>query len=147
MMDTVLNLGLNDKTVEGLATLSGDRRFALDSYRRFITMYSDVVMGVHHYTFEDILERHKDDEGYGLDTEMTAGDWETVIKAYKAAIQRELGRPSMCRPWSLVIWARPLLRASPLPAILRRARTHITANSSSMRRAKMWWQAFARRKR
>ena len=92
MMDTVLNLGLNDKTVEGLATLSGDRRFALDSYRRFITMYSDVVMGVHHYTFEDILERHKDDEGYGLDTEMTAGDWETVIKAYKAAIQRELGR-------------------------------------------------------
>jgi len=92
MMDTVLNLGLNDKTVEGLAKLSGDRRFALDSYRRFITMYSDVVMGVHHYTFEDILERHKDDEGYGLDTEMTASDWETVISAYKAAIQRELGR-------------------------------------------------------
>ena len=92
MMDTVLNLGLNDKTVEGLATLSRDRRFALDSYRRFITMYSDVVLGVHHYTFEDILERHKDDEGYALDTEMTAGDWETVIKAYKAAIQRELGR-------------------------------------------------------
>jgi len=92
MMDTVLNLGLNDKTVEGLAELSGDRRFALDSYRRFITMYSDVVLGVHHYTFEDILERHKDDEGYALDTEMTAGDWETVIGAYKAAITRELGR-------------------------------------------------------
>jgi len=69
-----------------------DRRFALDSYRRFITMYSDVVMGVHHYTFEDILERHKDDEGYALDTEMTVDDWETVISAYKAAIQRELGR-------------------------------------------------------
>ena len=92
MMDTVLNLGLNDTTVEGLATLSGDRRFALDSYRRFITMYSDVVLGVHHYTFEDILERHKDDEGYALDTEMTASDWETVIEAYKGAIKRELGR-------------------------------------------------------
>ena len=92
MMDTVLNLGLNDSTVEGLAKLSGDRRFALDSYRRFITMYSDVVLGVHHHTFEDILERHKDDEGYVLDTEMSAKDWDTVIKGYKAAIKRELGR-------------------------------------------------------
>jgi len=91
-MDTVLNLGLNDSTVEGLAKLSGDRRFALDSYRRFITMYSDVVLGVHHHTFEDILERHKDDEGYVLDTEMSAKDWDTVIKGYKAAIKRELGR-------------------------------------------------------
>ena len=68
MMDTVLNLGLNDETVEGLAKLSGDRRFALDSYRRFITMYSDVVLGVHHHTYEDILENHKDDQGYMLDT-------------------------------------------------------------------------------
>mgnify|MGYP000103137613 CR=1 FL=1 len=92
MMDTVLNLGLNDTTVEGLAKLSGDRRFALDSYRRFITMYSDVVLGVHHHTFEDILERHKDDEGYVLDTEMTAGDWEAVLERYKAAVKRELGR-------------------------------------------------------
>ena len=64
MMDTVLNLGLNDETVEGLAKLSGDRRFALDSYRRFITMYSDVVLGVHHHTYEDIIENHKDDQGY-----------------------------------------------------------------------------------
>ena len=92
MMDTVLNLGLNDTTVEGLAALSGDRRFALDSYRRFITMYSDVVLGVHHYTFEDILERHKDDEGYVLDTEMTAKDWDAVIQEFKAAVKRELGR-------------------------------------------------------
>ena len=91
MMDTVLNLGLNDTTVEGLAKLSGDRRFALDSYRRFITMYSDVVLGVHHHTFEDILERHKDDEGYVLDTEMSADDWGTVIEAYKTAVKRELG--------------------------------------------------------
>ena len=92
MMDTVLNLGLNDTTVEGLATLSGDRRFALDSYRRFITMYSDVVLGVHHHTFEDILERHKDDEGYILDTEMSADDWATVVGEFKAAVRRELGR-------------------------------------------------------
>ena len=92
MMDTVLNLGLNDATVEGLAALSGDRRFALDSYRRFITMYSDVVLGVHHHTFEDILERHKDDAGYMLDTEMSAEDWSTVIGEYKQAVKRELGR-------------------------------------------------------
>jgi pyruvate,orthophosphate dikinase len=92
MMDTVLNLGLNDETVEGLAALSGDRRFALDSYRRFITMYSDVVMGVHHHTFEDILEDAKLDAGYSLDTEMTASDWESVIGQYKAAVRDALGR-------------------------------------------------------
>ena len=92
MMDTVLNLGLNDKTVEGLAKLSGDRRFALDSYRRFITMYSDVVLGVHHHTYEDIIENHKDDQGYMLDTEMTAGDWEAVIRQFKEATKRALGR-------------------------------------------------------
>ena len=92
MMDTVLNLGLNDETAEGLAKLSGDRRFALDSYRRFITMYSDVVLGVHHHTYEDILERHKDDQGYMLDTEMRADDWAVVIGAFKAATRKALGR-------------------------------------------------------
>ena len=92
MMDTVLNLGLNDETVEGLAKLSGDKRFALDSYRRFITMYSDVVLGVHHHTFEDILERHKDNQGYMLDTEMKAEDWTEVIESYKDAVKRALGR-------------------------------------------------------
>ena len=92
MMDTVLNLGLNDETVAGLAKLSGDKRFALDSYRRFITMYSDVVLGVHHHSFEDVLERHKDDEGYVLDTEMGEGDWETVIAKYKEVVKRALGR-------------------------------------------------------
>ncbi|HLI65191.1 MAG TPA: PEP/pyruvate-binding domain-containing protein, partial [Caulobacteraceae bacterium] len=58
MMDTVLNLGLNDATVDGLANLSGDRRFALDSYRRFIQMYSDVVLGLDHHMFEEILDDH-----------------------------------------------------------------------------------------
>jgi len=92
MMDTVLNLGLNDETVEGLAKLSGDRRFALDSYRRFITMYSDVVMGVHHHGFDDILDEHKDDKGYVLDTELTADDWAAVIVDYKKFVRAELGR-------------------------------------------------------
>ena len=92
MMDTVLNLGLNDETVEGLAALSGDRRFALDSYRRFITMYANVVLGMHHHTFEDILETFKEDEGYFLDTEITADNWETLIKEYKAAVNKALGK-------------------------------------------------------
>lgn len=91
MMDTVLNLGLNDETVEGLAKLSGDRRFALDSYRRFITMYSDVVLGVHHHTFEDILEIYKDNQGYNFDTELSADDWAVIIDKYKTAVVRELG--------------------------------------------------------
>ena len=70
MMDTVLNLGLNDETVTALAKKSGDRRFAYDSYRRFITMYSDVVLGVGHEHFEELLDRHKDRQGYTLDTDL-----------------------------------------------------------------------------
>ena len=65
MMDTVLNLGLNDETVQGLATVSGDERFAYDTYRRFIQMFGDVVLGVEHYNFEDILADYKDDRGLG----------------------------------------------------------------------------------
>ncbi len=93
MMDTVLNLGLNDETAEGLAKLSGDRRFALDSYRRFITMYSDVVLGVPHSTFEEILEVFKEDRDYALDTEVTAEEWEEVIVEYKAAVADALDKP------------------------------------------------------
>jgi len=93
MMDTVLNLGLNDETAEGLAKLSGDRRFALDSYRRFITMYSDVVLGVSHSRFEEILEAFKEDREYQLDTEITAEEWEEVIVEYKKAVQKVLGQP------------------------------------------------------
>ncbi len=93
MMDTVLNLGLNDETAEGLAALSGDRRFALDSYRRFITMYSDVVLGVPHSEFEEILERFKEDRDYQLDTEITADEWEEIIAEYKAAVKSALGQP------------------------------------------------------
>ncbi|MGN6422531.1 MAG: pyruvate, phosphate dikinase [Asticcacaulis sp.] len=92
MMDTVLNLGLNDATVEGLASLTGDRRFALDCYRRFITMYSNVVLGVSHHSFEDILDDHKDRLGVSVDTDITAKDWEKVIADYKDMVKSELGR-------------------------------------------------------
>ena len=93
MMDTVLNLGLNDQTVEGLAKLSGDRRFAFDSYRRFIQMYSNVVLDLDHHTFEEILDDHKDRLGADVDTDLTAEDWERVVSDYKAAVASELGKP------------------------------------------------------
>ena len=93
MMDTVLNLGLNDETVEGLAALSGDRRFALDSYRRFITMYSNVVLGLSHDDFEEVLDDHKDRLGVTVDTDLTAGDWEKVVADYKAVVEDRLGQP------------------------------------------------------
>src|SRR5438477_1539541 len=92
MMDTVLNLGLNDQTVEALAELSGDRRFAYDSYRRFITMYSDVVLGFEHHHFEDILDTFKDSQGYSLDTDLTADDWVDLVGKYKEAVARETGK-------------------------------------------------------
>jgi pyruvate, orthophosphate dikinase len=93
MMDTVLNLGLNDETVEGLAQLSGDARFAYDSYRRFIQMYSDVVLELEHGAFEEILGAHKDMNEYRSDTELTGDDWKEVVRQFKAAVQREWGKP------------------------------------------------------
>lgn len=92
MMDTVLNLGLNDKTVEGLAKRSGDERFAWDSYRRFIQMYSNVVLNLEHHDFEDILEQHKRDVDVSEDTAITAEGWKKVVAAYKIMVKRELGR-------------------------------------------------------
>ena len=86
MMDTVLNLGLNDETVEGLAKWSGDKRFAYDSYRRFIQMYADVVMGLEHHDFEDILDNFKDSKGYATDTEITADEWKDIIVLYKNCV-------------------------------------------------------------
>ncbi|MDO8296308.1 MAG: pyruvate, phosphate dikinase, partial [Caulobacter sp.] len=93
MMDTVLNLGLNDETVQGLAALSGNERFAFDSYRRFIQMYSNVVLGLDHHRFEEILDDHKDRLGIHVDTDLTANDWKVVVGDYKAAVQQDLGRP------------------------------------------------------
>jgi pyruvate, orthophosphate dikinase len=93
MMDTVLNLGLNDNSVEALANKSGNRRFAYDTYRRFITMYSDVVLGVGHDHFEEILDDHKDRHGYALDTDLSADDWVELIERYKTRVEEESGKP------------------------------------------------------
>src|SRR5689334_5722320 len=93
MMDTVLNLGLNDVTTAGLAKRAGDERFAYDSYRRFIQMYGNVVLGVEHHTFEEILELHKSDLNLESDTQLKAEHWKKVIEDYKAKVQEEIGKP------------------------------------------------------
>ena len=93
MMDTVLNLGLNDATVEGLAAASGDARFAWDSYRRFIQMYSDVVLGLDHHLFEDALEIIKEDNGFFEDIEMQSEHWQTLVSEYKKIAAKALGKP------------------------------------------------------
>jgi len=93
MMDTILNLGLNDETVAGLARLAHDERFAYDSYRRFIQMYADVVLGVDHGVFEDILENFKNLNALSLDTDLTAEHWKEVVGDYKDAVETELGEP------------------------------------------------------
>ncbi|WP_431282020.1 pyruvate, phosphate dikinase [Humitalea sp. 24SJ18S-53] len=93
MMDTVLNLGLNDATVEGLAAASGDARFAWDSYRRFIQMYGSVVLNVDHHRFEEIIESVKLDTGAIEDTQLSAQDWHRVVHGYKEMVAEETGRP------------------------------------------------------
>jgi pyruvate, orthophosphate dikinase len=93
MMDTVLNLGLNDQTVEGLAATSGDARFAWDSYRRFIQMYADVVLELDHDAFEEALEIAKEDRGYFLDTDLTADDLRALVAEYKGLVEQQWGKP------------------------------------------------------
>ncbi len=93
MMDTVLNLGLNDKTVLGLAKSSGDERFAWDSYRRFIQMYSNVVLDVGHHYFEEALELRKEDLGVQMDTDLKAADWRAVVTEYKKLVEKRTGKP------------------------------------------------------
>ena len=93
MMDTVLNLGLNDETVAGLERASGDARFAWDSYRRFIEMYGDVVLALGHSGFEDIFEEYKQRRGYTDDPELRSDDWREIVAAYKDYVEAELGSP------------------------------------------------------
>ncbi|MCA0258050.1 MAG: pyruvate, phosphate dikinase [Proteobacteria bacterium] len=93
MMDTVLNLGLNDMSVQALGHDAGDARFAWDSYRRFIQMYSDVVLGLDHELFEEILEDEKDRLGHEFDTDLTAVEWQHVVSLYKQMLEEELGEP------------------------------------------------------
>jgi pyruvate,orthophosphate dikinase len=92
MMDTILNLGLNDETVEGLAKSTGNERFAWDSYRRFIQMFGNVVMGIPHEKFEEILEEKKKEVGAKQDVDLTAEDLKDVVKRYKELVKRETGR-------------------------------------------------------
>ena len=93
MMDTVLNLGLNDETVQGLARASGDPRFAWDSYRRFIQMYADVVLDLDHGSFEEALEVAKEDRGFTLDTELSAADLQELVAEYKQLVEAQWNRP------------------------------------------------------
>ncbi|OPB29225.1 pyruvate phosphate dikinase [Bartonella sp. WD12.1] len=93
MMDTILNLGMNDETVKAIALQTSNERFAYDSYRRFIQMYSNVVLGLDHSCFEEILDEVKVSNGYDVDTEMTATDWKNVIISYKAYVEEMLGEP------------------------------------------------------
>jgi len=93
MMDTVLNLGLNGASVHALAEASGDERFSYDSYRRFIQMYSSVVLDIDAHEFEDLLERYKDARNYALDTDLTAADWRLLIADYKAKVVEATGEP------------------------------------------------------
>jgi pyruvate, orthophosphate dikinase len=92
MMDTVLNLGLNDETVEGVALSTGDRRFAYDSYRRFIQMYAHVVLGIEPHHFEDMLDEYKEHKGVSLDTEILADDWVALITRFKSLVVEECGK-------------------------------------------------------
>jgi pyruvate,orthophosphate dikinase len=104
MMDTVLNLGLNDVTVEGLAVASGDARFAWDSYRRFIQMFGSVVLGVDHHRFEDIIEHVKLDQDVHEDTQLTAQDWHRVVDGYKEMVAEVTGAPFPQDP-NAQLWA------------------------------------------
>ncbi|HEX3754321.1 MAG TPA: pyruvate, phosphate dikinase [Rhizomicrobium sp.] len=93
MMDTVLNLGLNAATAEGLAKLTGNARFAYDSYRRFIQMYSNVVLGMDHGAFEEILDDEKDARGAEMDTDLSADDLRHIAELFKKRVAKELGKP------------------------------------------------------
>ena len=99
MMDTVLNLGLNDETVQGLIKKSGNKWFAYDSYRRFIQMYGNVVYGIDHDKFEAILDARKEEKGYKLDTDMTAEDWKDMVVQFKQLFKEEMKMDFPSDPW------------------------------------------------
>ena len=104
MMDTVLNLGLNDETVAGLAATSGDDRFAWDSFRRFIQMFGSVVLGVDHHRFEEVIESAKLDTGVIEDTALSPADWQRVVEEYKQLVLEETGKPFPMDPYDQ-LWA------------------------------------------
>lgn len=105
MMDTVLNLGLNDEAVQGLARRTNNPRFAYDSYRRFIQMYGDVVLGVDFAEFESRLENLKARRGVQLDTELEADDWKELVGEFKALVEEKTGKPFPDDPWEQLVGA------------------------------------------
>ncbi|HHW14315.1 MAG TPA: pyruvate, phosphate dikinase, partial [Firmicutes bacterium] len=105
MMDTILNLGLNDEVAEGLIKKTNNPRFVWDSYRRFIQMYSDVVLEVPRSKFEALIEARKEQKGVKLDTELDAEDWKALVGEFKQVVQRELGKPFPLDPWEQLVGA------------------------------------------
>ena len=105
MMDTILNLGLNDIAVEALASLTNNPRFAYDSYRRFIQMFADVVMGVEKRLFEDLLDEVKEEKGYKIDTDLTAEDLKDLVVKFKALYKKEKGEDFPSNPKEQLIEA------------------------------------------
>ncbi|WP_300259251.1 pyruvate, phosphate dikinase [Clostridium sp.] len=105
MMDTILNLGLNDESVEAMAKLTNNPRFAYDSYRRFIQMFADVVMGVEKRLFEDLLDEVKEEKGYKIDTDLTAEDLKDLVVKFKALYKKEKGEDFPCNPKEQLIEA------------------------------------------
>ena len=95
MMDTILNLGLNDKTVVALANKTSNGRFAKDSYRRFIQMYGNVVMGVESYNFEELIENYKLTKGVLMDTDLDEEDWDGLIKDFKNVVKQKTNKDSV----------------------------------------------------
>ena len=119
MMDTVLNLGLNDRTVLGLGQSSGDERFAWDSYRRFIQMYSNVVLDVGHHYFEEALELKKEDLGVHMDTDLKSDDWRSIVGSYKKIVEKRTGKPFPQDPREQLWGATVSYTHLTLPTILR----------------------------
>jgi pyruvate,orthophosphate dikinase len=100
MMNTILNLGINDEIARGLAERTGNPRFAYDSYRRFIQMFADVVLGADAHAMESVIDDYKDDKGYSTDVEMQAEDWLEVIRVFKGMV--DFPEDPLCssgRPW------------------------------------------------
>jgi pyruvate,orthophosphate dikinase len=105
MMDTVLNLGLNDQTILGLIKKSNDPRFAYDSYRRFVQMYSNVVLGLEHEDFEHLIDQKKKEKNVKLDTDLTADDWKDLVVKFKAVVKEKTGNEFPTDPWEQLVGA------------------------------------------
>ena len=148
MMDTILNLGLNDAVVEGLAAKSGNERFAYDSYRRFVQMYGDVVLGMKPTNkedidpFEAIIQQVKAERGIKLDNEMSVDELRKLVSLFKSAIKKQTGKDFPTDP--MAIWVTPRQRVFASVVMPQQAKISSTANTLSTHKAKTWWPEYAR---